>query len=231
MTKNHLKRHATPTSWPIKRKGIPFVTRPKPGGHPAHLSMPLGTVMIELLAIAGTKREVRQILTTKESFVDGARRYRVDSPAGFMDVISFPEAKSYHRIFLDGRGRLFTYAIPAAEAKLKLCKIRSKTSRAKDAVQLGFTDGRTLRVKADAGYKVGDGVLLDVEKNEIREHLPLEKGMQVLLTAGKHCGQRAEVTGVEGRTILLKNEEKEFTTRRLYAFVLAKGKPPITLPE
>ncbi|NJL44224.1 MAG: hypothetical protein HC945_02850 [Nitrosarchaeum sp.] len=222
---------AAPKSWPIRRKDEVFVTARSRTGHKMAMSMPLSMIFKDLLGLARTNREVRMVLQGKKVLVDGARRYRLNASAGFMDVISFLDVASAYRVFMDRQGRLFTYEIPQKEASLKLCKVSVKHSLGKSKEQIGFTDGRTVVVKDSSEFKIGDGVLMDLEKKEIREHIPLDRGALVMLTGGSHKGHLAQVSAIEGRIIHCQAEGVEFTTRRRYAFVLGKGKPAIAIPE
>jgi small subunit ribosomal protein S4e len=190
------------------------------------LSLPLSLLCKDLLKIAGTTKEVKHILNKSCVVVDGKPRFTADHPIGYMDVITLKETKQHFRVMLDDKGRLFAKSVPAKEAQLKLCKIRAKTSRPEKVTQLGFTDGRTLRITKDT-YKVGDGVVLDMAKNEIAQHLPLDKGVLVQLTAGRHIGKIGSVERIEGRTIHISAGEEKFTTPRRYAFVLGAKKPAI----
>ena len=68
--KDHLKRLASPKSWPIKKKGIKWVKRPFPGPHSFKLGLPITIVLREMLCYAKTLKEVRSILNNKEILVD-----------------------------------------------------------------------------------------------------------------------------------------------------------------
>ena len=58
----HLKRLASPRTWFVKRKGIKFITRPKPSGIEMDLTLPINTIFKELLQIANNSKEVKYIL-------------------------------------------------------------------------------------------------------------------------------------------------------------------------
>ena len=63
MTKNHLKRIASPKTWKIGRKLHTFISRPNPGPHSLPMGMPLNIVLRDLLKFADTSYEVRKILS------------------------------------------------------------------------------------------------------------------------------------------------------------------------
>ena len=74
MAKKHLKRLDMPKTWQIKRKGIAYVARPKPGPHNFKLGLPLTVMLRDIMKIAKTKRDVKNILNNNEVLVDGVRR-------------------------------------------------------------------------------------------------------------------------------------------------------------
>jgi len=47
----HLSTLAAPKSWPIKRKGIKWITRPKSGPHNLKSSLPLIVVLRDMLKL------------------------------------------------------------------------------------------------------------------------------------------------------------------------------------
>src|SRR3990167_5629856 len=121
--KKHLKRLAAPKSWPIKRKGEKFITRPLAGSHEFGLATSLTIMLKDVLGIAKNNREVKHILNNKEILVDGKRRKEPRFLVGLMDVLSIPETKENFRILLDKKGRLRLAKISEDDAKIKLSKI------------------------------------------------------------------------------------------------------------
>ena len=57
MVKNHLSRLNAPKSWPIKRKGIKFITRPGAGAHCLDEGISLSLVIKELMKYAKTLKD------------------------------------------------------------------------------------------------------------------------------------------------------------------------------
>src|SRR3989344_3893102 len=98
MGKNHLKRINMPKTWHIKRKGIKFITRPKPGQASMKLGMPISIIIKDLLGLAKTTREVKSILNVQEVLVDNKRRKERRYILGFMDVLSFPKIDKHYRM-------------------------------------------------------------------------------------------------------------------------------------
>lgn len=228
MTKNHLKRIATPRSWPLLRKERKFVTRPNPGSHPLFEGLALGTFMTEIINIVKTKKEARNVLNNKEVLVDGKRRKDHRYMVGLMDVVSIPEAKKNYRIIFNKKGKVCVVEIDEKEAKLKPAQIIGK-SKVKGKIQLNLSGGRNLLVEKD-GFKVGDMVVLQLPEQKITEHIKMEKGAMALLLAGQHIGDIGTVEDMRGEEIIFKSKDKGvFETLKRYAFVVGKGKSVIKL--
>ena len=76
MVKNHLKRIAIPRTWRVKtKKEIKYIARPKPGKNFLY-SMPLATILKEVICIARTEKEVKFILSEKTVLVKLRLRMR-----------------------------------------------------------------------------------------------------------------------------------------------------------
>ena len=149
-------------------------------------------------------------------------------PVGFFDVVTFEEIKENYRIIFGKNCKLKAIKIDAKEANIKPCKITSKTIIKKGQMQLNLYDGKNICVN-DKKYKVGDSVLLDFEKNEIKDHLPLQKGMTVFFTSGKHMATVGKIEDIEDTTLVFTVGGNTYRTRKDYAFVIGKDKAAIKL--
>ena len=69
--KKHIKRMAAPKSWAIPRKTSHWVTKPSPGPHRAERSMPLLSVVRDMLGLCDNSREARLIIGSRGITVDG----------------------------------------------------------------------------------------------------------------------------------------------------------------
>ncbi len=227
MTKNHLKRMSAPKTWPIERKGSVFVTRPRPGPHGLDRSVPLSTLLIDVLGVARTARGVRTILNTQEVLVNGKRRRRPEDTAGLMDIVSFPATKASYRITINRLNKLQAVPVAGDDARLLACKVTSKTLLKGGALQVGFHNGRTVRAAKD-GYAVGATVLLAADGKE-QARFPLEKGAFALITRGRHVGAAGTVERLEDGKAFLKDGGNVLETRKEHVFVLGKGKPAVKI--
>ena len=225
----HLKRYFAPKTWKIKRKGIPFITKPSPGTHKISMSMPLNVILRDILGYANNNREVKFLLGNKDIAVDGIRRKDYKFPVGLFDVLSLKDIGKYFRVVLDKRGNLTLIEIKEDESTLKLGKITGK-SLVKGKLQLNLYDGKNILVP-ETKFKLGDAVLITLgKKNEIKEHVSLDKNSLIYLTGGKHISQIGKVEDIRGNKILYNLGEGNIVeTLKEYAFPIGKGKPLITL--
>lgn len=217
-----------PRTWQIKRKGIKFITRPNPGAHQLSEGMPLNVILKNIIGITTTK-EAKAIIYSKDVLVDGIPRTEHRYNIGLLDVISFPKTKKHHRIILNKNAKIDIIEITEKEAKLKPCKILEKSILKKNKVQLNLSGGRNITLDKN-DYKTGDTLMITLPKQEIKEHIPFEKGNFIFLTGGKHAGQMGNMTEIIGRKIKFKSTEgKDFETLKRYAFVIGKKKPSIKI--
>lgn len=229
MVKQHLKRLATPKTWKIQKKGLTFITRPKPGAHSQRLSLSLSTIMKIMIKCAKTTREVKKMLLASEITVDGKRVKDHRLPVGLMDVISLKPTKENYRIIFNKKGNLSTISIDDKEAKSKLSQINGKTILKGGKVQLNLSDSRNIIVEKDE-YKVGDSIMFEVPSQKITGNFKLDKGAAILLIAGKHIADIGTVEKVGSYAVIYKNDKGEAkTTASKYAFVVGKDKPALKI--
>jgi len=227
--KSHLKRLAIPRSWDVNRKKTVYIARPLPGGSPKDMTMPLQVLLRDILKFAKTAKEVRYILHNKEVIINGKRRKESRFPVGLMDVMVIPDLKKAYRMMLNTKGKLLAVEIKPDQAKFKLCKIKNKTS-GKKGTQLNFSDGSNVIVSKDT-YKTYDVVVLEFEKNKIKDHFKFDKESPVFLIGGKKVGHTGKILDIKDKYIIIKTDKGEFETAKRYAFVIGKDKPAIEIPK
>ncbi|MBI2135645.1 30S ribosomal protein S4e [Candidatus Woesearchaeota archaeon] len=229
MVKNHMKRLAAPKSWAVHRKLTAYITKPRPGAHSYKLGMPLNVVIKELLKLANTSREVKEIIKTGVS-IDGKKVIDERSIIGFMDVLSFIHSKEAYRILLNNNGFITPVKIEASESKIKLSKIIGK-NLVNGKTQLNLNDGRNLLVDKD-GYRCGDILLIEIPNQKILEKIPLEKGSKIYLMGGKHIGEIHTAETITGEKISLRSKDGSvFETLKKYAFAVGKDKVALSSVE
>jgi len=230
MIKRHLKRLSAPRSWKIKRKGITFITRPKPGTHSYEFGLPI-TVVLKELNYATTTREVKKILINKIILVDGVRRQDHRFMVGLMDTLSIPELKAYYRFSVNAKEELTIIKVDEKETKVKPCKITGK-SLVKDKVQLNLFDSRNILVEKKTDYKIGDTILIEIPSQKILQHLKLERNALVLVIKGKKVGSIGTVENISQLGIACKKDNGEIIeTLKKYVFVIGKEKPVVKLEQ
>ncbi len=237
MVKRHLSRLNAPKTWPIKRKGIKFITKPNPGSHSLATSMPISLVLKEMLKLVKTSAEAKKVLNSRKLKVNGKVKTDLKYSVGLMDVIQIGVLKENYRVLMNPKGKIIFHKISDAEAILKPSKIVDKTILKNKVVQINLSDGTNLLVKKDT-YKVGDTVVIDLVKDKVKDHLKFEKGMLVYLESGKKVSSLGTIDSVKvfkGKQpdiIVFKGEDGHLLeTKKEYAFVIGKQKPVISLPE
>ena len=225
--KSHLKRLVTPKSWTLLKKANTFVVRPRPGAHPAALSMPV-SLLLKNMGYASTTKEAKKILNTREILVDGRRVKEHKFPIGFMDVITIKDTKDAFRIILDKKGKLKIIPADESETSLKLSRIKGKTILKKGKIQLNLFDNRNILVDKD-NYSVGDSLLITIPFQEIKQHFKLEKGATILLIGGKNKGHKGTVEDITDTKLIYTENKKKHESLKKYAFVIGQDKEAVKL--
>jgi len=231
--KKHLKRLPAPRSWSIPRKTHFWIVRPSPGPHGIGESVPLGSILRDMLKVCDTAREARHILNNRGVLVDGRAVTDPKFPVGLMDVLTLSQTKAHYRMLVDTRGRMSLVGIEEGEATWKLCRVEDKTTVRGGKTQINLHDGRNLVLPKDS-YKTGTTVKMNVPGQKVVEHYELSKGAPVLVTAGQHVGEIAHVLEVQRtrnpRANIVTFTEG-FSTDIHKVFVLGTEGPTIKTPE
>jgi len=237
--KKHLKRLPAPKYWPIPRKAGKFTTRVIPGPHGRDHSLTLALVLREMLDYAENMREIRAILSTGQIKVDGQVRKDERFPVGLMDVIEITTSGEKYRVLPKKRGGLRLVNIDDSEIGFKLCRIEKKTMNRGGRVQLGLHDGRTLLLPENekaSKYSTLDTLKIAIPEQKLLSTIPLEKGVQAMVSRGKNIGIEGKVLAIEKRhgthasTVTLEDQTgNRFQTALEYVFVVGKSKSEVNL--
>ncbi len=221
----HLKRIVAPTAMAVHdKKATTWMVKPFPGAHPNDRCIPLGVLLRDVLKVAKTSREVKNILSGRMVEVDGKVRVEEKFPVGLMDAVSIPKSGKHYRIRLDSKGRLVPVEIKKAEASKKLLKVVKKHTIKKGKTTLTFHDGRNLI--GDNHVMVGDSIVVSVPKAELKSHLKREKGARCLVMDGKHAGSIVSLMEILHRKggkpdeAIVAQDKEEFVTVAKYLFVV-----------
>lgn len=223
----HLKRHRSPAFWPIKRKGVIWTAKPRPGPHPLIKSIPLIILVRDILKLGSTASEARAIIKQGKITVDKKVRKDPNFPLGLMDVVEIDEIKKQMRVVIGDKG-LEMKDIDPSESTKKTCMIQGKATVRGGVSQLALHDGRNILAENNE-YRPGDGLLISVPDQQILEHFKFEEGAPVTVTGGKNVGVTGTLEKIFKReTILQKNKVIVDTGKgkieTLKKFVLVSGK-------
>lgn len=226
MANIHLKRIASPNTWPINRKQSQWVTKPR-GPHSLETGMALNVAMTDLLKLAKTNSEVKRILKHKNVMLNGKRIYDSRRNFGLLDVLSVKETKENFTIILNPLKKLEIKKIESSEANFTLSKVIGKKKTGKEVTQVNLHNGTNILLKKD-DVKVGDTLVLSIPEMKVKDKLPLENDSQVYIIKGKHTGKTGVVEKKEDSVILCRIDEGTFELSNNQVVVIGKNKPYVS---
>lgn len=228
----HIKRMNSPRSWNITRKTAYWATKPRAGPHGLENSIPLLTVIRDLLGLVDTASEARKIIGSREVLVDGVIVTDPKRGLGLMDVLSIPKIKGDYRAMLDQKGRLAFVPIDKEKAAWKFVRINGKTSLRGGKTQLNMHDGRNLLLPKDM-YRVGDVLKIELPTQKILARYEFKVGNKAYMTGGRHVGIVATIKDIEVVRRPSANVitfEEEFSTTSEHVFVVGTNVTDLDLP-
>ena len=231
--KKHIKRMAAPKSWAVPRKTSHWVSKPSPGPHATRESMPLLSVIRDMLKLCDNSREARFIIGGRGVKVDGKVVTDYKFPVGLMDVVTITKIDQSYRMLLDYKSKLQLVAIDDSEKGWKLARVDGKNTVKKGKVQLNLHDGRCIMLPKDQ-YKTGDVLKIELPSQKVMKSFKLEKGSLVLLVGGSHPGtlQTIETYQIRrGSAPNLVRFKEGFETVKENVFVVGDKTPEIKLLE
>jgi len=233
----HIKRIVAPGSWSIERKVSTYSPATAPGPHNAG-ALPIAVWMRDHMSLARNMKEVKQILHDRQVLVNGRICTDPHIGIGVFDIISFPRIGKHYIMLLDKRGRFAASAVDAEAAKIRLSKIRNKTTLPGGKVQLNLLSGANL--VADDSYRPKDSVILKLgvdgdSRFEITDHFPYAVGNVAMVVGGQHSGRVArirEVIPVQGSVPNRVSLEElstgdVFETIEPYIFMVGREEPSL----
>lgn len=221
-----MKRLAAPQFWPIKRKKAKYTIKPKPGPHAVDKSMPLGVIIRDILGIAETLSEVKEILRMGIVMVDKTAAKHHNLPVGLMDVVSI--GTSHYRMIPRKKGLSLT---ETKYDNIKLLKVKNKKS-IKGKVQVNFHDGKNLLLDK-CEYNTHDVVVFDLTEKQLKEAFKFGKDKPAIITEGSSRGETGKIDNIEftrssqPNSVSVSLKGRKIVVPQDYVFVLGNEKPVI----
>lgn len=230
---DHMKRLAAPRSWPIRRKASVWVAKQSPGAHSVESSMPLVTLLRDVIGVCDTAREAKRIVGNREVLVNGKPAKNPKMPVGIMDVVTIPKMDVHYRVLLTDKGKLTAMAIAEENSGWTLCRVENKTLIKGGKYQINLSAGRNIILDKN-DYKTGDTLKIGLSDNKILGHYKLESGASALIIEGAHAGSAETVseyviTVGNGANVVVFEDGR--STVKKNVFVIGGKKPEIKLPE
>lgn len=204
-----------------------WITTPNPGPHPRDQSIPLLTVVRDVLGYADTSREAKRIIHNGLILVDKRVRKDPRFGVGLMDIVELPRLKKYFRIMPSKKG-IILKEIDKKESKIKLCKIVNKNIIKKGITQLILHDGSSI-LSEKGDYKTKDILVLELPSRKINDAIRFEKGNTALVVRGRHSGEIGKIKEISEGTTTRKSITtlEDLQTLTEYLFVIGREKPLI----
>ena len=188
----YLKRAKTPTTWPIARKGTKYVIVPT---HNIARGVSLMLMLRDYLGLGDTRREVRKAILSGNVLVNGKEVKDGKYGLSLNDTITIKASGEHYRLTYSETKKFILEKITAAESGEKVSKIVGKKMLKGKKIQVSLLDGRTTIVKTDV--KTGSSALIDLKTNEIKKVIPIEKGAEIIVIAGKHLGKKGKIEEIK----------------------------------
>jgi small subunit ribosomal protein S4e len=215
-----------------------WAPRTRPGPHPRDNSLPLVTVIREILGHARTAREAIHIINTGKVKVDGVIRRDHRFPVGLMDVLQVEGAAETFRVLPKPNTGLTPTPIEQKEAGFKLCKIVGKKNIPGGRIQLNFHDGRNLliqardpRQKTAEDYAVGGAIQLGFPGQKIISQVPFQTGALGLVVDGRNQGLVGRIesitlsTHARDKSVRIETTGGSFETPAVYVIPVGTTAP------
>jgi len=207
-----------------ERKNVRFITASR-GPHKRDESLPLLTVIRDMLKLGETAREARKAIKGRAVKVDGKIVTDHKYGLGAFDVLEVG-GKSYRVV---PRRKL---EIVESEAGSKIVKIIGKTAVRGGKIQVNLSDGKNMLLGKNE-YKVLDSLLISLPDQKVKVHIALEPGVLVFITQGMHAGKTAKLISIERETkrVWLEEHGKKFEAPLFGVTAVGKDKPLIGLGD
>ena len=221
-----------PTSWPIQRKVVTFVSKPNPGSHKRKYVASVLILLRDVLGVAKNTKEAKFIVHNQEILVNGKKVNDIKMPVGLFETFEIPLTKEKYTFVFDTFGRI---KLVECKDESLILKITGKQKLKGGKFQLSSMNGYTILVdeKTFNSVKVDDSVVYDISKKSVESVLALKEGNFVYIFDGKYQGKLGEVkgfttySGVAKDLVQLDVEGEAHQTAKDYAYVVGTKKTDI----
>lgn len=218
----------------LHRKTDTWTMKSKAGTHSKNTSVPLGFLIRELLGIAKTAKEARNVINSGGISVNGVARKDYFFNVGLFDVLDIDLIKKRYRLVFDTKGRLVPREISEKGAIEKLSKVSEKRVVKNKQIMITTNEGYNFTGK-DFKVNVGGTVKIVLPEKKITSEFAMDKGNLAYVVSGTHVGVTAKITEVAEGTMLkprlihMKHGNDKFMTVAKNVFVIGKDKEAVEL--
>lgn len=189
----HLKRNNMPKFWAIPRKGTKYLAV---ASHNKTESLPLITVLRDILKIVENKKEAKKIINEKQIKINNKEIRDINYPICLFDVLTLGNGKSCKAI-LSAKKKMIFEEVSGKDSEIKIFKVINKKILDGKTVQLNLMHGKNIISKEKAN--TGDSIVFNFKENKIVRVIPMEKGKEAFVTEGKHAGQIGKIEEIISR--------------------------------
>jgi len=196
----HLNKSKMPREWPVPRKGTKYSVVPRQRN-----GIPLLIVLRDVLKIARTGKEAERILNGGNASVNGKVRKDRRFSLVASDILAIKKLnKNYGVVIKKGKFRL--EEIAEKDAVKRVCKVIGKKVLGKNKIQINLDNGNNILFKDS--IRTGDSVVIGLHDGKILKIVPMQKNAKVLVTGGKHVGERGAAKEIKEKTAIIEIENK-----------------------
>lgn len=207
----HLTRSEATTKLPIQRKGTKYIARARGS---LRNSVPIVVAVRDMLNLARTMKEAEYMVRNKLLSLNGRHVRDVHESINLFSILS---AGKNYKLSLNSSGKFNFEEIKDSESRP--CKIIGKKSQKKGAIQFNLHDGTNILSKEK--LNVGETIYINKE-GKILSRVPLEKGNECIIIAGKYSGHKGKIeaknTGII--QVNLKKDDKKVSLREEIVFAI-----------
>ena len=229
----HRKRLSTKTNYPLEKKVKKFVICPRPGPHKKEESIPLASLLRDILKYCDNAKEAKNIIKSGKIMVDGKIRKDYKYPVGMFDVITIPDIKES---FIVLPREKWQKLMKTKNKDFKICRIENKTGVKGGKIQLNLNDGKNVVVEKDV-YKTGDSLLISLPDLKIKKHIKRIKGCLCLITKGNKKGKIGKLKEIKKSRSSNPNlasveiDQKTVDVPEKFIFVIGEKSPEIEIGD